>query len=168
VDPVFWLGLAAAYLLVHLAAYILVLRDLPAFSREKTIFLYHLISALAMTLVAVVLVGVQGLPLALGVALVAAHAIYSMTFLELWSLAEGGFSLTILRAVSEAERAHTALDLQRLHGVGSSKRGNRVGGMIGLGLARQVGDTLELTRAGHVLARALRAIAWPAAVREAN
>ena len=39
------IGVAAVYLVVHLTAYLLVFRNLRAFTNEGTIFLYHLVSA---------------------------------------------------------------------------------------------------------------------------
>ena len=97
----------ALYLAAHLLLYVAVLRHLPAFRREQTIFAYHALSAVLVTASAVVV------PLALGtgfdaewfVAVVALHGIYSVSFLELWSLAEGGYSLQILERLDRAASA---------------------------------------------------------------
>ena len=90
----------------HLVLYFAVLRHLPAFRTERTIFLYHALSALGVSLVAIASLFVPGseADLAWVVAVIALHGIYSTTFLEVWSLAEGGFSLQIVEHIERAKR----------------------------------------------------------------
>src|SRR5207247_2403354 len=49
VTPAGWVALVLMYLALHFALYVLKLRDLPSFSREWTIFSYHLWSFLGVT-----------------------------------------------------------------------------------------------------------------------
>jgi len=77
----------AAYLAVHFAAYVLVLRHRAGLRSEKGIFLYHLASAVFAGLAGVAFAvfepdrfGLSGLVLVLSL-----HGIYSLSFLELWS-----------------------------------------------------------------------------------
>lgn len=155
------LAAVAAWLVIHLLAYFIVLRNLRWFRRESSVFAYHAVSALAITLGSVCLV-LFGAPASLAVATAALHGIYSMSFLECWSLAEGGYSLSILRATDAATRSGLTIDLAALHRIGASKRDNRIQNLIGLGLGRRDGDRLVLTTLGRIVAAALRAIAWPA------
>ena len=166
--PIGWLALVLAYLAVHLGLYVVKLRDLPSFSREATIFGYHFWSA---TLVGVAAVGGWLLApswtsAALAAAAIAAHGIYSMSFLELWSLAEGGYSLSILRLLKQAQERGEAVDPGTLYAIGAKKKGNRVQGLLKLGLARRHGPAFQATPLGRGVATVLAGVAWAANLRE--
>src|SRR5271170_8479003 len=99
VDPT--AALVSAYLACHLVAYALVLRWIPFFRTEFGIFALHVASFLGL-LAAVALRPTNGPGLAaprivLGMSL---HGIYSLSFLELWSLTQGSYSLAILERVA--------------------------------------------------------------------
>ena len=161
-----WLTLVAAYLLAHLGAYIAVFRGWPTFGRESTIFQYHFVSFCLMCVASLIGLAASGLQLSTALALtavgVAAHAIYSISFLELWSLAEGGYSLNVLRHADSAG----AIDVQALAAVGTSKKDNRIRGLVRLGLACETDGRFELTGRGRLVATLLRAVAWPANLRQ--
>lgn len=127
-----------AYLIMHLGVYTVWLRHLDIFRQERPIFLYHLASWFlgvgALTLIGWALLGWA----AAGVMLVLAgslHGIYSLSFLELWSLSQGSYSLSILTAV---ERDPTLESLQpdaaRLGAIGQQKRTARLVSLQRLGL----------------------------------
>ena len=161
-----WLTLLVAYLLAHVAAYVLVFRGWPSFGRESTIFGYHFVSFCLICGASLAGLAASGLQLSTALALaavgVAGHAIYSISFLELWALAEGGYSLNVLRHAA----ADGAIDVAALAAVGTSKKDNRVRGLVRLGLARETNGRFELTGRGRLLARLLRAVAWPANLQQ--
>jgi hypothetical protein len=99
-------------------------------------------------------------------AALAAHGIYSTSFLELWSLAEGGYSLSILRLLKGAREAGRTVDLATLHAIGAQKKGNRVQGLLKLHLVRQEGSLFVATPFGRVAGAFLGGIAWAANLRE--
>lgn len=152
----------AVYIAAHLVLYFAVLRHLPAFRTERTIFLYHALSAIGMSLVVVASMFVPGsdVDLIWVVAVIALHGVYSTTFLEVWSLAEGGYSLQILEQVERAERLGEGLDPEALRAIGIAKQGNRLAGLASIGLVRQEGGRVLLTGAGRVLASCFALLGW--------
>jgi hypothetical protein len=146
----------------HLLLYFAVLRHLPAFRGERTIFLYHALSAIGVTLVVVVslLVPGSGIDLEWAVAIVALHGIYSVSFLEVWSLADGGYSLQILEHVQRADRLGERPDVEALRAIGIAKQGNRLAGLAAIGLVRQEAGRVSLTAAGRVVASFFALLAW--------
>jgi hypothetical protein len=168
VTPIGWLILVLAYLAAHLALYVVKLRDLPAFSQEGTIFGYHFWSAVLVGVLAVLgfLLAPSSTSAAVAAAAIAAHGIYSTSFLELWSLAEGGYSLSILRLLKRAREAGQTVDLATLHAIGAQKKGNRVQGLLKLHLVRQEGSLFVATPFGRLAGTFLGGIAWAANLRE--
>jgi hypothetical protein len=168
VTAVGWVAVAAVYLGLHLGVYVFKLRYLPVFGDEGAIFKYHLWSAIALSVAAIgiciVSPAVEAIPLA--VAVISAHGIYSISFLELWSLAEGGYSLDILRTLKDAKMTGRGVELAELQAIGARKKGTRVGALLKLGLAHQKADQFELTFVGRGVALILGSVAWAANVRE--
>ena len=150
------------YLAAHLLLYVVVLRRLPAFRREGVIFAYHALSAVAVTLVVLLEPLVLGVPFDFEriVAVVGLHGIYSTSFLELWSLAEGGYSLQILERLDRAERRGEPADIEALRAIGAAKQGNRLAGLSSIGLVRQTAGRVELTGTGRAVASVLALLAW--------
>lgn len=161
-----WLMWAGCYLACHLLLYVTALRTLAAFSRETIIFRYHWVSAVIVGSVVTVAVANtrSWSDLAAAVGVLSLHGIYSMSFLELWSLAQGGYSLSILEeagrvgppgeSIVESQR-----DVSILHQIGASKTRNRLETVERLGLVRGQGDLIALTPFGRVVAGALGVIA---------
>jgi hypothetical protein len=152
----------AIYFAVHLLLYVVVLRRLPAFRQERTIFAYHALSALAVTVVAVVGLFTSGAgpDFEWAVAVIAFHGIYSTTFLELWSLSEGGYSLQILEHIERAERRGERADIEALRAIGAAKLANRLSGLTGAGLVRDDGGRLSLTGFGRLVGTVFALLAW--------
>jgi hypothetical protein len=152
----------ALYIAAHLVLYFAVLRHLPAFRSERAIFLYHALSAVGVSLVVVASLFVPGSDADLEwvVAVIALHGVYSTTFLEVWSLAEGGYSLQILEQLERAERRGQGLDAEALRAIGAAKQGNRLAGLASIGLVRQQAGRVSLTPAGRVVASCFALLAW--------
>jgi hypothetical protein len=140
------------YLAVHAGLYFAVLRGWRAFDSERAIFLYHFISAIAMT-------GAFGLwALAAGgpeawtliVCAVMLHGIYSLSFLELWALADDSYSLAMMEIIDRGGTASGPALMQRLEAIGTGKQTSRLDALRAIGLIREVGDgSFTLTPTGR-------------------
>jgi hypothetical protein len=163
-----WLGLSLAWVSLHLLLYVLVLRHVRAFAQERVIFLYHLASTLGLVLALAAWIAVAPLPAWLAglVGAFALHGIYSISFLELWSLAEGCYSLAILTRIEALRARGAAVDLVALHEIGGSKKSSRLRGLQGLGLVRGRAQRSELTAFGRVVAVVLALLAWSANLKQ--
>jgi hypothetical protein len=162
------IGAAAAYLVVHLALYVLVFRNVRAFTNESVIFLYHLLSAVVVSVAAVIaaLIPGSGVDWTTAVAIVSLHGVYSISFLEVWSLAEGSYSLQIMSYLQRLEQRGGTLDVAALQDIGTAKQANRTDGLIKLGLLGHHEGQLRLTGLGRIVAGLLAAIAWLANVSD--
>jgi hypothetical protein len=165
-----WIISTLAYLLGHFLVYALMLRHLPRFTRERVIFAYHALSELGWAVVLVVgtLAGLWSSDgLAGWVGAVALHGIYSLTFLSLWSLASGGYSIGILAQVA---RVGDGARVERvdLESIGVGKQEARMQGLAGLGLVRSRAQCVETTPRGALVAAALATIATMFGVRESG
>jgi hypothetical protein len=145
------------YLAAHLTFYILWLRHLASLRTEKGIFLYHFSSAVLTGLLVVVAAciypeefGLAGCLLVLSV-----HGIYSLSFLELWSLAQGGYSLSIIAGIARAEASGDEPDFSALEAIGVAKQADRVTALERMGLVSRSGEHISLTSRGNSIAAVL-------------
>lgn len=150
----------AVYLAVHLAAYVAGLRRVALLRTEKGIFLYHFGSAVFTGLLAVAAAfsapaefGLAGCVLVLSV-----HGIYSLSFLELWSLAQGGYSLSIIAGIAHAEASGAEPDFSGLAAIGAAKQADRVAALERLGLISRSSERISLTTRGSAIAATLHAL----------
>jgi hypothetical protein len=103
------------------------------------------------------------LMLQVAVVLLSAHGIYSLSFLELWSLTQGSYSLSILeKALVEPLTAQHESDIQELIEIGISKQQDRIIALQNLGLVKGYNNDFRLTSKGRKLASILSMIAWTA------
>jgi hypothetical protein len=155
----FLLVLTIVYLALHLALYIVIFRDVPAFGQERTIFLYHAVPAVVLTLVVVLAIIVTRDPttLAAGVLAISLQGLYSLSFLELWALSDAGYSLQILEHVATTR---TSFDASGMKDVGAGKRSDRLKAALDLGLVRTDGKTFALTKTGRIIAAVFATILW--------
>jgi hypothetical protein len=164
---VVWLLGALVYLALHALLYATVLRSRDTFRRERGIFAYHALSAFFVSLT--VLVGLaltsSSDVLVTIVAVVCLHGIFSTSFLELWSLSQGSYSLKILRHVATAD-AGDPVNMAVMEDAGIAHRTHRLEALTTLRIARRRGDALELAPLGQVAAGVLALIAWLANVRQ--
>ena len=165
-----WLLLAVAYLLVHFAVYGLMLRNARRFLRERAIFLYHFLSALAL---ACMLLGASvlwpaGVSFPTAAAMLSLHGIYSLSFLELWSLAEGGYSLSILRRVRAMPSSSLYAPVADLMSIGTSKKEARIRSLEKLRLVRRRGEAFELAHLGGITAAVFQAVSWMANLKSTS
>lgn len=150
----------AVYLILHLAAYVAWLRRLAVLRTEKGIFLYHFGSAVITGLAAVA--GALIYPAEFGVAgcilILSVHGIYSLSFLELWSLAQGGYSLSIIAGIAQAEATGAEPDFSGLAEIGATKQAERIAALGQLGLVSSAGERISLTPRGSAIAAVLHAL----------
>ena len=148
-----------AYLAAHFALYVVVLRNLPAFGTERTIFVYHAVPALLLGLATAVVVFIaQDLAtVAAGVLAISLQGLYSLSFLELWALSDGGYSLQILEHVATTR---TTFDASGMEEIGAGKRTDRLQAALDLHLVETHGSAFGLTTIGRLVAGTFAAILW--------
>jgi hypothetical protein len=144
----------AVYLTAHFSFYILWLRNLAMLRTEKGIFLYHFNSAALTGLIAMITAfiypqefGLAGFALVLSV-----HGIYSLSFLELWSLAQGGYSLSIIAGIARAEASGEEPDFSVLEAIGVAKQADRVAALERIGLISRSTHHISLMPRGKAIA----------------
>jgi hypothetical protein len=155
----FLVVLTLAYLALHLALYVAVLRNAPAFGRERVIFLYHAVPALFLGLVVVlaVIITRDSTTLAAGVLALSLQGLYSLSFLELWALSDAGYSLQILEHLATTR---SSFDASGMRDIGASKKSDRLKSAVDLSLVRTDGQAFALTRPGRAVASVFAAILW--------
>src|SRR5262245_51334221 len=158
----------AVYLALHFALYAVALRHLPLFRREWAIFGYHAVSALALAVVCVAWLVVAPGPehFAIAAGALALHGLYSLSFLEVWSLAEGGYSLAILARVEALRAAGAGVDPAALQRIGGAKKGARLDSVQRLGLVHRSGERLGLSAIGRAVAALFALLAWTANLKK--
>jgi hypothetical protein len=139
------------YLTVHLLAYICLLRHLRVLKTERGILLYHLSSAAAAVCVACayILSTPTAAPLTVIAGIAAAHAIYSLSFLEVWVLSEGGYSLRILAEIARTDGASRQAIEQHFASLSKTKKAGRLDSLTSLGLVVLRGSQFHLTNKGR-------------------
>jgi hypothetical protein len=158
--------LCLLYLVLHAGLYFVILRNRPAVASEKGIFRYHLASAVAVTGVVALWALVAGDPEAWTwfVAVIMLHGIYSLSFLELWALADDSYSVAIMELVGRNDGV--AL-VQRFEEIGISKQTSRLDALQALGLVGPLADgSFALTSKGRAAAIVGRAVLFLVNVRK--
>lgn len=151
------------YLIAHLALYLLFLRHRTSFRSERVIFLYHLIPSLILSVaIGGALITAPSTPgtLASAVLIISLQGIYSLSFLELWSLAQGSYSISILISLWNAAQEGKQPNFAVLEHIGARKRAERLDGLKRLGLIQGDKGVYRLTDVGLVAASFIGLIAW--------
>lgn len=159
---------AALFPALHLIVYAAILRKLPIFSREKPIFLSHFSSACLCSAAALgfAFYDLTGDSIAAAVTVVFAHGIYSLSFLELWSLSQISYSREILVLAGQKGQLKRSAPPAALVQVGHAKKAGRLDSLLSLNIINYQGDTINLTPKGMILARTLQLMAWFANLRQ--
>lgn len=150
--------ISAGYVGLHFATYAVIGRHHPLLQTERGIFAWHAISYLLALLLAAFTALLQPPAAALILCglLAGLHGIYSLSFLEIWSLTQGSYSLQLLSRIEHCGPL-TAAEVPGAADIGSQKQQDRAAAIRRLGLARIDG---RLTPAGRISAQGLRAILW--------
>ena len=157
--------LILGYLACNFIAYTAIFRLIPFFRTETGILLAHVVSfgVLVSLVTAQAIMGADGLQFDLPrVALAfSLHGIYSLSFLELWSLTQGSYSLSILELVAGARHPVSLQAIEPLCAIGPVKRSSRNAALVSLRLLRETGDgKTRLTAAGYFCATGIRWLLW--------
>jgi hypothetical protein len=167
-----WTGVcgvvALVWLACHFLIYVAILRNKARFQTERGIFLYHLISATFFVAAALVILLVRrdGQAFSVASALIAAHGIYSISFLELWSLAQGSYSLSIM-GQGRSDRIPSRAELINFFSrIGIAKKADRLSALEGSQLVRLDGNHWRLNGSGAIVASMLRSLLWLANIKE--
>lgn len=145
-------------------------RRITWLTSERGILLYQVVSTVVLAAVGIVTVSTDPSIQAMAglVAAIALHGIYSLSFLELWSLTEGSYSLSILEHVEQMTRRGEAVEASGLEGLGGAKKAQRLAGLARLGLVRSMADQITLTRRGRCVACLLAHVARSAGIARAE
>jgi hypothetical protein len=157
------------YLCIHALVYVLWGRKSAYFTAESHIFLFHALPGVVVTAIAgsAWLLAPSQDSFAAFVFVVSLQGIYSISFLELWSLAQGGYSISILGEIARAQANGVTPDLDALGSIGMDKQRGRLDGLARLGLLSLSGDGRHgLTRRGRLVASAIAAIRRTANLRD--
>jgi hypothetical protein len=161
-----WLVGALCFIALNFFLYTLVLRHVRAFGSERLIFLYQVLSFLALPIVLLALGPAVTDVSASLVAATSLHAIYSLSFLELWSLSEGSYSLRMVDRVERLGVMPEDTDTSDLEKIGASKKSARLQSLVGLGIAKRDGERYLLTSRGRIAAIPLRFLVWLVNIRD--
>jgi len=146
------LCLAAGWCVGHLTTFV-ILRGRSFVGNERGILRFHVASFSALATVVAVFVA-SGASIGTSAGALSLHGIYSLSFLELWSLSEGGFSVMALLKLSLKPVPRVSL-LAELGTIGQRKKDDRLQKLISGGLIS--GDAiLILTERGRWAAKAVR------------
>jgi hypothetical protein len=163
-----WL-LLAGFIAAHLLAYIAVFRYLRAFAAERTIVIYHGIAFAAVFAVVAIAFARGTIGFAASCGLLALQYLYSLSFLELWTLAEGSYSLQILLRVSRQASISREEILATCEAIGADKKRNRLDDLLSLKLiAKSPDGTFDLSTMGRMLVDSLRFIMRLTTIRDAG
>ncbi len=146
---------ALGYFLTHFFLYVLALRHWEPLRKEKGIFLYHAIPAAALGVVCAGCIAIDPTQIPTAVLVLGLQGIYSLSFLEVWSLTQGGYSIRILDAVETARESGTVPDLNCCENFGTGKTTLRLGGLETLRMIRRGENGWQLTRLGRMSACSL-------------
>ena len=158
-----------SFLAVHLLAYIVILRRRPVFQRESGIFAFHSIAFVALTISAIIGWWLHAFGITTIVGMLCFQLIYSMTFLEAWSLAEGSYSLQILLQVSQHPSQPKSAIIANTGAIGARKKQNRLRSLIAMKLVHETGQNqVRVTSRGRLVTAFFRTIKLLANIKAAG
>ena len=157
-DLMIW---SAFYICIHFLIYLLIFRNIKFFLREKVIFFYHFFSVFTVLIIFGILgaVSQSGLFVA-AIGALSLHGIYSLSFLEIWALSEGSYSLIILDRIAGSNGISVGKNQMELQGLGSSKKKKRIKNLQEIGLVTRQGEQFNLTGLGRLALRVLGSFMW--------
>jgi hypothetical protein len=155
------------YLASHFLLYVCIFRDRPAFQTERGIFRYHFISAVlfASAALAAGIARFSDAAMAVSIGLIAIHGIYSTSFLELWSLAQGSYSISILTGIASQGSLPRSKLIDVFARIGNAKKNDRLSALSKSFLAHRGGGYWRLSGRGRLLGNLLNALLWLAAIK---
>lgn len=156
------------YVCCHFALYLTLVRHSSVLRQEREIFLYHSSSFAALLLAAsvacVVTTSTAMVKAAFGA--LSLHAIYSISFLEAWSLSQISYSIAILDAIETTPGLDVAGATQKFAETGNAKKASRLASLQRLGLIVIRHGQAALAPRGQAVAGVLALLRWIANLRD--
>lgn len=149
---------AGCQIIFHFSLYFLSLRHKSWLGNERGILLFHVYSASLLVFIA--FATFLAFPttqfVAAAIAGIFAHGIYSLTFLELWSLSQISYSQEVLIRASFKGLDKQAIE--ELVEIGENKRKDRLTGLERSGLIQLSENYWKLTLLGKLVAMCLKLV----------
>lgn len=155
-----FLSVGLLVLAIHFFLYLVALRR--RLRSEAAIFLYHLLPTVTLCVCSVifVLISMTEERIASVITLISMNGIYSLTFLELWSLSQISYSREVLVKVKSGHLLSISSHADDLAEVGNKKRMERLHSLCEMGLLLRTTDGYGLSTRGKFIARALQFLNW--------
>lgn len=155
-----FLGGGLFSLVLHTLIYLLALRS--TLRTEVSIFLYHLLLAFALLVFSVffAVTSMSDERIASAVTLVSLNGIYSLTFLELWTLSQISYSREVLMKAKSGNLTFNSSNVDELAAIGEKKRSDRLQSLFSMGLLLPTTDGWILSTRGRLFAGLLQLLNW--------
>jgi hypothetical protein len=124
------------FIIFHFILYLYIFRNFKIFRHEQVIFIYHLVFFLISLTVMIFAYHNRALTILTFFGLLSLLLIYNMTFLDIWSLAQGSYSLQILSIVSLHPGISTTDIISKTKYIGVEKKDSRLQHLINMRLAK--------------------------------
>lgn len=157
------LVIALAWCALHFVAFILWLHW--GHRSERSVLIFHLVSFVIFCSVVLLAVVASAIPFTIAVGMIAVHAMYSLSVLELWTLSEGSYAISMLASLKATPVTGTEL-AARFRPLGEQKRISRIEALEKSG-AITINGELKLTQRGAKSARVVSLLRWLANIRDA-
>lgn len=153
---------SAVHIACHFGAFVALRLRSAWLQSEKGIFLLHVVSAAALAAAALLTVAfhADGATLGAAGAGVFAHGIYSLTFLEFWSLSQISYSRDVLLIARSGRLPVHGQAPEELLALGERKRAGRLRALERLGLVESAAGAWRVTPKGRMVSGALRLLQW--------
>jgi len=162
------IGLSLLIILLNLVGYFLFLTHRRYPLTEGTVLKYHVVSFCLAMLLCGGLAFLAEDGFAAWIAAVSLHGIFSMSFLELWSVSQGSFFLSVMDRLEVwrgTEGEGVPFDVSSLAEIGRGKRISRLQALLAKGWVRDDGRVLALTKTGRIVSHAFDVLRWVMHVR---
>jgi len=146
--------------LFHLFLYAIFFKKMAAIKSEFGILIYHILIFLFVFFMSVVMQTHIDYDIEEAVSSICLVSIYSMTFLQAWSLAEGSYSFSILESIKISEESNASFEIQRLEEIGRTKRSDRISSLEKLGLIQISSNAYHLTKRGRLASGFIKKIRY--------
>jgi len=162
--------LSLIFIFLNFLIYFFYYRHRPIGRSEKGIFLYQLMSLLILTTLTVLIVHDQNLEAFITAIIfsISIHGIYSLSFLEIWSLSEGGYSLQILDIIDRNMGFLPEESFNNLVKVGDEKKSKRINSLVKLNLIKVSGNYISLTYYGIIASVIVKSFRFLADIKKAG
>jgi hypothetical protein len=135
---------------------------------ERRIFLFHASSFFALAAVLIVWAALASFGLLITLGALCLHGIYSLSFLELWSLSQGSYSLGILDSIARVGYTDRPSLMMQMAQIGTNKKTDRIGALYTLGLVNIKGKQASLSARGRLSAAAIGTLRALAGIKDAG